>query len=355
MHPRVKILAFAALVAFASGQSGQEGCSLQLTPAPAPLPVAPEGSILVSIENHSGLTSVVEAVFTAGGQEVRRTTRVLTASGIESTAKVIRTTAEEVRIDARIASPVTGTIETKYVGGFVLASGTYLKGKDFEDRSGIEFIIPPPPVDCNSNGNPDSADISASSSRDCDGNTVPDECESGVPTLVQCAGEVVVPADANGAAVMPDLTHLLIAVDSCTPANQLQSSQDVAVGTVLALGVPVSVSLSVTDSDSNTVQCASSVTMVDTTPPQLVCPGELVIRVTSRRHAKVPDMATVVGVSDNCQAISPLTLSQSIPADALLPIGNAEMIVTATDGSGNSTQCALTVRVVATRDPETPD
>ncbi|MBI5764155.1 MAG: HYR domain-containing protein [Planctomycetes bacterium] len=354
MQPRFKILAFAALVAVASGQAGQQGCPVQITgPAPAPIPVAPEGSILVSIENHSGLTSVVEAVFSAGGQEVRRTTRVLTASGIESTAKVIRTTAEEVRIDARIASPVTGTIETKYLGGFVLASGTYLKGKDFEDRGGIDFIIPPPPVDCNSNGSPDSTDISSNTSRDCDRNTVPDECESGVPTLVQCAGEIVVAADENGAGVVPDLTHLLVAVDSCTPANQLQSSQDVAAGTPLSLGTPVSIMLTVADADANTVQCSSSVTMIDATPPLLVCPGELVLTVNSRLHAKVPDMATIVQVSDNCQTVSPLTFSQSIPAGALLPGGMVTtMSMTATDGSGNTSECACTVRVVVPIGPE---
>ncbi|MEK6644401.1 MAG: hypothetical protein AABZ08_10875 [Planctomycetota bacterium] len=357
MTPRVKIWVVSALIAVASGQAVNDGCptSALFTPAPSPIPVAPEGSILVAIENQSGLTSVVEAVFLAGGEEVRRTTRLLTAAGIESVAKIIRTTADQVVITARIASPVSGTIETKYLGGFVLAAGAFNKGIDFEDRGGIAFIIPGPPSDCNGNGSPDSADIAAAASRDCDGNTIPDECESGLPTVIQCAGELVVPADAHGAGVVPNLTGLLVAVDTCTPTGQLTLSQDVPAGTPLELGHPVNVNLSVTDADANVVQCASGVVMVDVTAPVLICPGELVIRVTGRLRGEVPDMLTVVQLSDNCQAVSMPTLSQTIPAGALLPIGVVPMDITAVDGSGNSTQCMVTLRIEATRDPETPD
>jgi hypothetical protein len=354
MTPRVKIWVVSALIAVASGQAVNDGCPppALFTPAPAPIPIAPKGSILVAIENQSGLTSVVEAVFLAGGEEVRRTTRLLTASGIESVAKIIRTTADQVVITARIASPVSGTIETKYLGGFVLAAGAFNKGIDFEDRGGITFIIPGPPSDCNGNGSPDSEDIVTTASRDCDRNTIPDECESGLPTVVQCAGELVVPADENGAGVVPNLTGMLVAVDTCTPTEQLTLSQDVTAGTPLALGLPVPVTLAVTDGDGNTVHCTSSVVMADVTPPLLVCPGEIVIRPSLRIKAKAPDMMTLVQLSDNCQAVTMPLLNQSIPVGTLLATGVTTMEVSAVDGSGNTTQCSVMIRVTSLAEPE---
>lgn len=334
-----------ALIGVASGQTGS--CPVTQSdqrPAASFTPVAPVGSILLTLENQSGMSVVVQANFIAGGEQVRQTTRLLAPSGPESSARIFRTTADAVDISARIATPNDDS-SSKYTGGFLLASSHYVLGVDYGDQGSVDFVVPGPPPDCNGNGVPDTDDISSASSRDCDRDGIPDECEPGLPTIQHCSGDVVISANANGLGQVPDLTHLLAAVDSCTPRSQLVISQDKAAGTALVLNEATLVTLTVTDGDGNIVQCQSTVTMIDDMPPVLSCPGRVQISTDNTCHASVPDFSTVVTVSDNTTATANLTFAQDLPVGQSVGPGSYPVKVTVSDASGNASDCSLIFRV----------
>ena len=341
----IKSLFVVALIGVASGQTGS--CPVTQNsqqPAASFAPVAPVGSILLTLENQSGMSVVVQANFIAGGEQVRQTTRLLAPSGPESSARIFRTTADAVDVSARIATPNDGS-ETKYTGGFQLASGHYVNGVDYGDQGSIDFIVPGPPPDCNGNGVPDANDIAAATSRDCDRDGIPDECEPGLPTIQHCAGDAVISADASGLGQVPDLTHLLAAVDSCTPRSQVVITQDVATGTPLVLNVPTVVTLTVTDGDGNSVKCESTVTMIDDTAPVITCPNRLVVNTDRTCHAAVPDFSTLIAVTDNTTPLAALTFVQDLAAGTSVSPGLYPVKLTVTDASGNASDCQFDLRV----------
>jgi hypothetical protein len=149
------------------------------TPGGFTLPEIPAGSILLVIDNKSGLPASAIASFEVTGEQVRETTRFLTAEGLEATAVILRTVADEVIIEARIAvDPFQSSSQSKFPAGYLLAQGHFELGVDYEDRGTIEFVIPPPPPDCNINGVPDADEISSGAVHDCDLNGVPDSCQA---------------------------------------------------------------------------------------------------------------------------------------------------------------------------------
>jgi hypothetical protein len=353
MSTRIKSALLMMLLIVAAGQANG-GCPLLasfLQPgAASPFPAIPDGSILLVMVNQSNLPVVVDGVFRSNGRTVRTTTRLLAPEGVEATARVIRTIAEEIVVTARIASPADGSVLAKYVSGFVLAQTRFVRGVDYEDQGEIHFSIPPPPPDCNDNGTPDRAEVAAGAVADCDGNGVPDPCEIGRPTIQQCAGDLIVPADAYGRGEVPDLIPLLVAVDNCTPVEELRFEQDVPPGTPLVLNTATSVDLTVTDGEGNATQCRSTVTLRDVTAPTLRCPEEYVVITTSPRPV-APDLSAVVEAQDNVTSLEAMSISQSIAAGERIPIGVTVITVTVADEAGNSVSCDIAVRVRIDTDP----
>jgi hypothetical protein len=148
------------------------------TPGGFILPEIPKGSILLIIENKSGLPTSALASFDKSGEQVRETTRFLTPDGLESTAIILRTVADQIAIEARIADDPFNTANSKFPTGFLLAQGNFQLGVDYEDQGTIQFVIPPPPPDCDDDGAADSDEIALGSAQDCDLNGVPDNCQA---------------------------------------------------------------------------------------------------------------------------------------------------------------------------------
>jgi M6 family metalloprotease-like protein len=125
-----------------------------------------------------------------------------------------------------------------------------------------------------------------------------------------------------------------------------------------ALGV-TNVTLIVTDDKGESDTCAATVTVVDVTPPTVVCPANIQVECSVAGGVPADDpqlVAFFAGFSavDNCDA--DLTISNDAPA--LLPgpceTGGGVTVVTwtAVDNAGNSAQCSGTVTVVDTTPPE---
>ncbi len=137
----------------------------------------PSDSVLLVLRNESGLPALVDANFVFSVQDVRRTTRRLEVSGVESVETILRTAAQRIEVVARVAAELEAKSPFEEPG-FVLLERNLVLGTDYEGGDTLEIIIPAPGNDCNENGLVDEAEIADGTATDCNENAVPDECEA---------------------------------------------------------------------------------------------------------------------------------------------------------------------------------
>ncbi|MEK6287136.1 MAG: FG-GAP-like repeat-containing protein [Acidobacteriota bacterium] len=99
-----------------------------------------------------------------------------------------------------------------------------------------------------------------------------------------------------------------------------------------------------TDSAGNSATCQQTITINDTQPPTLICPGNFTKYVDSGLSSLVVNY--VATASDNCSSVS---LTCNPPSGAIFPIGATTVNCAATDSAGNATSRAFTVTVSDTR------
>ena len=161
---------------------------------------------------------------------------------------------------------------------------------------------------------------------------------SNVPPVAVCAN-VTVSADANcqanasvdGGSYDPDTGDTITVTQ--TPLGPYQ------IGTT-------TVCLLVTDSHGATNGCCATVTVVDTTPPDVSCPANLTVCNDVGQCSAV--VSWISTASDNCGLLS---LSCSPAAGSAFPVGTTTVTCTAVDTSSNSASCTFTVTV---KDCEAP-
>jgi hypothetical protein len=118
----------------------------------------------------------------------------------------------------------------------------------------------------------------------------------------------------------------------------------------MSLG-PTDVTFTATDHSSNSAWCYSVVTVVDRTPPRILCPGDLVVE--AQGPAGVPKSDGAIRAFLASPSASDLVdLMPAITNDApdYFALGPTVVTFTATDYSGNGSQCQATV-TVADRTP----
>jgi len=160
------------------------------------------------------------------------------------------------------------------------------------------------------------------------------------PPQVACPGPLILDADANCQAVMPQVGVTIS--DDCTPLSLMTILQTPAPGTVLGAGNHP-VTITVTDSSGHTVTCQTTVTIPDLTPPQLNCPGNITLTAGPDCSAVLP--ALNLTALDGCDGTN-VVVSQSPAAGTLLPLGAHTVTVNACDTSGNCSSCTVLVTVV---------
>lgn len=99
-----------------------------------------------------------------------------------------------------------------------------------------------------------------------------------------------------------------------------------------------------TSSCSDTV--CHTVTIADTTPPNVICQGEKEVGLDANCSVTLDPAFHIAGFSDNCQVVA-----QGISPNILTQCGTYPVIVTVTDWCGNMDSCFTTVKVIDQTSP----
>ncbi|MSU59584.1 MAG: HYR domain-containing protein [Pedosphaera sp.] len=159
--------------------------------------------------------------------------------------------------------------------------------------------------------------------------------------VIACSSNIVV--ECTGPAGTP-VSFGVTAVDACD-TNVLVYSIPPS-GTAFTLGTNNVYSFAV-DSCHNTNSCSFTVTIIDTTPPTIVCPANIIAAEQPRDSGSAPVTYAAPIITDICDGgLALVTLPSSGFA---FPVGTNTVHAVVTDDSGNTNACTFKVRVIAYR------
>ena len=210
--------------------------------------------------------------------------------------------------DTNVLLSITGTITNNHCGATFTATRTWLAtdacGNTNTCSQTIDVVdTTAPTIDCSSN------------------------------IVVECAGPAGTAVAFTVTATDTCDTNVLI---YCIPPS----------GTAFALGTNTVQSFAV-DACNNTNTCSFTVTVIDTTPPTITCPANIIAAENPRDSGSAPVTYAAPAISDICDAgLSLVTLPASGFA---FPVGTNTVQAVVTDDSGNTNACSFFVRVIPYR------
>jgi HYR domain/PLAT/LH2 domain len=153
------------------------------------------------------------------------------------------------------------------------------------------------------------------------------------PPTIQCPGNQVL---ANNPGQCGAILNFAPQVDgSC---NDVTAVCDPPSGTLFPVGKTTVTCYATNTSGGGSAPCSFTVTVQDTEPPVITCPGSMVVNATSPAGAVVQFPVTA---TDNCSA----TVVCAPASGSVLPIGDTLVQATATDPSTNQASCSFNVHV----------
>jgi len=179
------------------------------------------------------------------------------------------------------------------------------------------------------------------------GSGIPPRAVIAAPSRVECGGPGGADVELDGSDSQGDIVSFEWRLDPGRPTERA-----IGTGQTLTLTLPLgthSVGLLVTDSNGETGTAETTIDVLDTTPPSLVCP------VTHDTECSGPDGAMahlVAQANDRCSPVT-ITNGRSAGPDAsgTYPLGTTQVTFTAIDSSGNEATCHSTVIVRDTTPP----
>lgn len=176
--------------------------------------------------------------------------------------------------------------------------------------------------------------------------------EDTIRPSISCPGvNQTQPAQDNSCdGLLGDFTSGLVWSDNCTSDINLMTFEQVPqAGTVVTGTFPVE--LIVTDEAGNENSCSISVTVEDLSGPVLFCPSDTLLIVNASCEYTTPNLLPVVNAIDNCSPQNDISFAQSplvgVPADWSEPV-----VITATDGLGNTSTCEVAIVPQGINPPE---
>lgn len=177
----------------------------------------------------------------------------------------------------------------------------------------------------------------------CQFNVVVTDTESPVIT---CPADISVPA-ANGTCAANVSYSTPSATDNCSGVSVAYQSGGVS-GSSFTVGTST-VAWRATDGAGRTADCTFTVTVRDEQAPTISCPADInTVAATSTCAATVSYQ--VPTAFDNCPGVT-ATRTAGLASNTPFPVGQTQVVYTATDASGNTTDCSFTVTVVDNQPP----
>ena len=181
----------------------------------------------------------------------------------------------------------------------------------------------------------------AGNSNNCTFSVIP--ADNTLPTIT-CPATQNVSFSASCNFTLPNYTGLAPASDNCD--NSVTVTQSPAAATVITTAQTVT--LTATDNNSNVRTCTFSVIPTDNTDPTISCGGNLSVNFDASCQFTLPDYTGTATAADNCTG-SP-AVSQS-PNVGTVISGSTPIVLTATDGAGNTANCTFTINPIDNEDP----
>jgi len=180
---------------------------------------------------------------------------------------------------------------------------------------------------------------------------LPDTCTADVTVEDESAPEVTCPPDTTvecDASTDPNDAGVATATDNCDPAPGIGYSDSVTPGANAQEWV-ITRTWTATDASGNSSSCDQTITVTDTTAPDITCPADTTVECDASTD---PNDTGVATATDNCDPAPVVGHS-----DSVTPGANAQEWVitrtwTATDASGNSSSCDQTITVEDTTAPD---
>ena len=179
------------------------------------------------------------------------------------------------------------------------------------------------------------------------------------PTLVgTCPNDTIVIVDTNCMYIMPDYTGGFTTSDNCTLPGSIVYQQLPAPGDTLSgVGTFTRVYVIAVDGANNRDTCDFLLTLQDSTPAVINCPGDFIDTTDLEECAYlVPDFSSLITLtSDNCaNSGGGANITQTPLAGTAIDITQDDVVypvtITYTDGSGNTSNCSFNVTATCVRD-----
>ncbi len=169
--------------------------------------------------------------------------------------------------------------------------------------------------------------------------------EDNVPPVANCAAPFTIQLDANGMASITVADIENGSTDACGIASTTIDITDFDCSNV----GPNTVTLTVTDVNGNSSTCTTIVTVEDSIPPAITCPGDITVNSDLGNCSAIVFFPVPI-TSDNC-GVATVVQTMGDPSGSAFPVGDTTIEFTATDVNGNSNTCSF---IITVEDNEAP-